>query len=104
MIESAAKRRQIAARQIIYAMERSGMTRSQLAEKMGRGRSEVTKWLSGNHNFTLDLLSELSQVLGMPITGVMKASYTVVGYTDSGIGTGNLNDISSEISLFIFWG
>lgn len=77
MISNANKRRETTARQIEAAMERKGLTRSQLAEAMGRNRSEVTKWLGGNHNFTNDLLAELSQVLGEEITGVTSL---VTGY------------------------
>ena len=49
MISNANKRRETTARQIEAAMERKGLTRSQLAKAMGRNRSEVTKWLGGNH-------------------------------------------------------
>lgn len=67
MISNANKRRETTARQIEAVMERKGLTRSQLAEAMGRNRSEVTKWLGGNYNFTNDLLAKLSQVLGTGI-------------------------------------
>lgn len=70
MTDSTENRRRIAAKQILEAMAEKGLTRARLADMMGRSRSEATKWLSGNHNFTLDLLAELSQVLGRPITGV----------------------------------
>ncbi len=82
MVDSAERRRKVAARQILDAMTEKGLTRAQLADLMGRSRSEATKWLSGKHNFTLDLLSELSQVLGRPITGVEEGTYSsaVCGY------------------------
>lgn len=67
----------IAAQQIASAMERKGLSKSQLAEIMGKNRSEITKWLSGRHNFTSDTLAELSQALGEEITGV---STLVEGY------------------------
>ena len=35
-----------------------------LAEKLGKNPSEVTKWLSGTHNFTTDTLSEIEQATG----------------------------------------
>lgn len=40
-----------------------GMTQYGLAGKMGKQPSEVSKWLSGNHNFTLDTLSDLGYYL-----------------------------------------
>ncbi len=62
-------RRRTVAAQIKSAMRELGLNRKQLAEKMGRSPSEVTRWLSGQHNFTLDLLTELSDCLGQPISG-----------------------------------
>lgn len=36
-----------------------GITQQDLAGKMGKQPSEVSKWLSGNHNFTIDTLSDI---------------------------------------------
>lgn len=69
-IDDAANRRRTIARQIDRAMKDRGISRSRLAELMGKTPPYVTKWLSGNHNFTSDTLAELSQVLGVNITGV----------------------------------
>ncbi|MBP9986619.1 MAG: helix-turn-helix transcriptional regulator [Bacteroidales bacterium] len=77
MISSSEKRRMVIAQQLASAMERKGLSKSQLADAVGRSRSEVTRWLSGSHNFTSDLLAELSQALGEEITGV---SSLVDGY------------------------
>ena len=51
--------------------------------KMHRQPSEVTKWLGGNHNFTSDLLAEISVVLSKPISGaedIIVKGYEVDGY------------------------
>lgn len=56
--------------QIADAMKEQRITKSELAKMMGRRPSEITKWLSGNHNFTSDTLAELSYYLHTPITGV----------------------------------
>ena len=66
--EAAARRMRIAA-QIADAMDAAGIGKKQLAEKMGKCPSEITKWLSGTQNFTSDVLAEISQVLGVEITG-----------------------------------
>lgn len=66
--ELVARRMRIAA-QIADAMDAAGIGKKQLAEKMGKCPSEVTKWLSGTQNFTSDVLAEISQVLGVEITG-----------------------------------
>ncbi|MGN1220580.1 MAG: multiprotein-bridging factor 1 family protein, partial [Candidatus Cryptobacteroides sp.] len=62
-------RRQRTAEEILDALKASGMSRKEFALKMGRQPSEVTKWLSGKHNFTSDLLAEISVVLSSPISG-----------------------------------
>lgn len=77
-------RRMRAAIQIADAMEKHGITKKQLADKMGRRPSEITKWLSGDHNFTLDTLTELSFYLKEKITGeniVVEKTFLSVTYT-----------------------
>ena len=55
----------------IYSlMVNRGLTKKQLAEAMGRRPSEITKWLSGQHNFTVATLSKLSAFFGQPIVTV----------------------------------
>lgn len=40
-----------------------GISQQELAGKMGKQPSEVSKWLSGNHNFTIDTLSDIGYYL-----------------------------------------
>lgn len=55
----------------IYSlMINRGLTKKQLADAMGRRPSEITKWLSGQHNFTVATLSKLSTFFGQPIVTV----------------------------------
>jgi len=63
-------RRMRIADQIADAMDAAGIGKKQLAERLGKCPSEITKWLSGTQNFTADVLSEISRVLGTEITGV----------------------------------
>lgn len=63
-------RRMRTAIQISEAMERQHISKSQLAMLMKRKPSEITKWLSGDQNFTLDTLTELSYYLHEQISGV----------------------------------
>ncbi len=53
---------QLAAR-IDKARENMGWSRKKLAEKLGKRPSEVSKWLSGTHNFTTDTLFDLEYIL-----------------------------------------
>lgn len=80
--EKMARRRRIA-EEIAQAMLEAGLSRKEFAMKMHRQPSEVTRWLSGNHNFTSDLLAEMSVVLSRPISGaedVIVKGYGVDGY------------------------
>lgn len=38
----------------------SGLSKVKLAEQLSKRPSEITKWLSGTHNFTIDTLSEIA--------------------------------------------
>lgn len=85
MDELKKRRKELVAQQIRTAMEAAGINRKQLAERTGRLPSDVTRWLSGEHNFTIDLLSEISEALGTPITGIDTSSL-VSGYaTNEGL-------------------
>lgn len=58
------------ARRINYLMVKKGLSRKRLAEELGRRPSEITKWLSGHHNFTISTLGRLSAYFGQPIISV----------------------------------
>lgn len=48
-------------------MVRRGLTKLEFAQALGKRPSEVTKWLSGQHNFTIRTLSTLSAFFGEPL-------------------------------------
>jgi len=43
------------------------MTQKELAEKLEKRPSEISKWLNGEHNFTLKSLCKLEAELGVPL-------------------------------------
>jgi ribosome-binding protein aMBF1 (putative translation factor) len=49
------------------AMKAKGLGKKQFADKVGRKPSEITKWLSGTHNFTIETISDIERVLGVKI-------------------------------------
>ena len=51
-------------------MHERGLSKKQFADALGRRPSEITKWLSGQHNFTLSTLAMLSTFFGQPIITV----------------------------------
>lgn len=52
------------AAKIADAMRIRGWNNNKLMEEMGKNTpSVISKWLSGTHNFTVDTLSELEEIL-----------------------------------------
>ena len=49
------------------AMKAKGLGKKQFADKVGRKPSEITKWLSGTHNFTIETLADIERVLEIRI-------------------------------------
>jgi transcriptional regulator with XRE-family HTH domain len=49
---------------IYFALQKQGKNQKDLAEALGKKESEISKWLSGTHNFTLKTISKIEQVLG----------------------------------------
>lgn len=52
-------------------MELKGLSKKQLADSLGKRPNEVTRWLSGEHNFTLSTIAMLSSYFGEPIIQVL---------------------------------
>lgn len=46
------------------------MSQRDLAEKLEKKESEVSKWLSPGHNFTLKTIARLETALGSPVLNV----------------------------------
>lgn len=53
-------------------LKEKGLTQRALAEKLDKSPSEIHKWLSGDHNFTLRSLAKLEAELGETLLEVPK--------------------------------
>lgn len=53
-----------------FLMHERGLSKKQFADAIGKRPSEITRWLSGEHNFTISTLSMLSTFFGQPIVTV----------------------------------
>ena len=51
-------------------MVQRGLTKLEFAQALGKRPSEVTKWLSGQHNFTIRTLLTLSDFFGESLVRV----------------------------------
>lgn len=56
---------------IYELMRQRGLSKKQFADALGKRPCEVTKWLSGQHNFTIATLSMLSSFFGQPVIAVL---------------------------------
>ena len=64
-------RRQVdMARRIREVMEAQNLTQKSLAKRLGKQESEISRWLSGEHNLTFRSLAKLEAALGEPILEV----------------------------------
>jgi len=50
-----------------HLLKEKGYNQKQLAEKLDKCPSEITKWLKGDHNFTLKSIAKLQAELGEDI-------------------------------------
>ncbi|MBQ0142399.1 MAG: helix-turn-helix transcriptional regulator [Prevotellaceae bacterium] len=55
----------------IYAtLQEKGMSQKDFARQLGKRESEISKWLTGRHNFTLQTLALISTELGVNLITV----------------------------------
>lgn len=60
------------ATKVARILKEKGMGKSEFAEKMGKSASEVSKWLSGTHNFTIKTIAKLEHALGEDLIHIEK--------------------------------
>ena len=60
------------ANRIYEILEIKGMTQKELAQRLGKTETEVSRWLSGTHNLTLSTICKISSALGEDIVTVPK--------------------------------
>ena len=51
-------------------MTQRGLSKAEFARAIGKRPCEITKWLSGQHNFTLATIAMLTTFFGQPIISV----------------------------------
>lgn len=54
-------------------LEEKGLKQKDLALMLGKSESEISKWMRGTHNFTIETVSSIENVLGIPILQVATA-------------------------------
>lgn len=61
-------------------LKRKGWTQADLAKAMGKKEPEISKWLSGGHNFTIATIAKIEAALGEDIISVKRYRKPVSGY------------------------
>ena len=61
---------------ISFLLKKHKITQKELADKLGKRESEVSKWLSGGHNFTQSTLTKISLALGEPVYHIPQSRKT----------------------------
>ncbi|MCB0745024.1 MAG: helix-turn-helix transcriptional regulator [Ignavibacteriae bacterium] len=57
---------------IQFLLDQNSMDQKDLAKALGKNESEISKWLSGSHNFTLKTVARIEDVLGNKLLEVVK--------------------------------
>lgn len=51
-------------------LEENGLKQKDLAKRLGKSEAEISKWMRGTHNFTIDTLVAIEAALEAPILQV----------------------------------
>lgn len=52
-------------------LEEQGLRQRDLADLLHKKESEISKWMRGTHNFTIETISQIEKALGEPILQVV---------------------------------
>ncbi|MBQ8969313.1 MAG: helix-turn-helix transcriptional regulator [Bacteroidaceae bacterium] len=56
-------------------LEEQGLRQKDLAERLGKSEAEISKWMRGTHNFTIDTLVSIETALHAPILDVYRPKH-----------------------------
>jgi len=62
--------RMLVAIKIADTLKAKGISQKKFAKITGRSESEVSEWLSGDRNFTIDTLSDIKKYLGLDLLNI----------------------------------
>lgn len=77
--------RMLIAVKIADALESKGLSQKAFAAIMGKSESEISEWLSGNRNFTIDTLSDIGDCLGISLLSAPDIKTRKIQMTSSGM-------------------
>ncbi|NMA72627.1 MAG: helix-turn-helix transcriptional regulator [Bacteroidales bacterium] len=62
---------------IAEILQLKGMTQKDLANLLGKKESEISRWMTGTHNFTLRSIAKIEKALNVSIFDINKDEYRV---------------------------
>lgn len=70
--------RMLVANKIADALKAKGISQKKFSEMTGRSESEVSEWLSGDRNFTIDTVSDIQNYLGIDLLNTSSMRTSIV--------------------------
>ena len=58
------------AERIIEILKKNNLTQKDLARKLHKRESEISKWLTGRHNFTIQTIAKVETALGCKLINI----------------------------------
>lgn len=62
---------------IFELLERNGITQRELAKRLGKQETEISRWMQGTHNFTISTIRKIEKALGEPILVIANSNTSV---------------------------
>ncbi len=81
-----------------YMKNENDMSQKELAVKMNKKESEVSKWLSGGHNFTIETIAKIEEVFKSKILIVPLFAFEDLGIKDSNSKSVTIHKSLTKIS------
>lgn len=60
------------AERISEVLKGKNLTQKELAQKLHKKESEISKWLTGRHNFTMQTIAKIETALGCKLVNIAK--------------------------------
>lgn len=79
------RNRMLVATKIADTLCARGISQKRFAEMMDRSESEISEWLSGDRNFTIDTLSDIKESLGIDLLNVSSMRISPISNEESRI-------------------
>ena len=69
-------------KRLFDVMEKLGLTQRELARMLDKNETEISRWMQGTHNFTLQTIQKIESTLGMKILQVVGYDFDEIEYKD----------------------